>query len=211
MGSMISQRWRSAWIAVIVVAAVWTGAVTGFRWFKNSRMTAERVRTFVESHDLAKLSPEERQQALRELATRLNALSYAERQKVRMERSAFSWFEQMTEDEQAWFVEETMPTGFKQMLSAFEELPEDKRKRTVDDALRGLREARVRAAVEESGAPGLDTNAPPISGELEARVRAIGLRTFYSQSSAQTKAELAPLLEEIQRNMESGRVFRRRR
>lgn len=211
MGAMISQRWRSAWIAVIVVAAVWTGAVTGFRWFKNSRMTAERVRTFVESHDLAKLSPEERQQALRELATRLNALSYEERQKVRMERSAFSWFEQMTEEEQAWFVEETMPTGFKQMLSAFEELPEDKRKRTVDDALRGLREARVRASVEESGAPGFDTNAPPISRELEARVRAIGLQTFYSQSSAQTKAELAPLLEEIQRNMESGRVFRRRR
>lgn len=211
MGAMISQRWRSAWIAVIVVAAVWTGAVTGFRWFKNSRMTAERVRTFVESHDLAKLSPEERQQALRELATRLNALSYEERQKVRMDRGAFSWFEQMTEEEQAWFVEETMPTGFKQMLSAFEELPEDKRKRTVDDALRGLREARVRAAVEESGAPGFDTNAPPISRELEARVRAIGLRTFYSQSSAQTKAELAPLLEEIQRNMESGRVFRRRR
>ena len=96
-----------------------------------------------------------------------------------------------------------MPTGFKQMISAFEELPEERRRRTVDDALRRLREANNRmqggAALRGGG-----TNQPPISEELQAKLRTIGLQTFYSQSSAQTKAELAPVLEELQRVMEMG-------
>jgi hypothetical protein len=112
-------------------------------------VTAEKVRAYVESVDLAKLSAAERARALQELADKINRLSREERQRLRLERTAFRWFEQKTEDEKGQFIEATMPTGFKQMIAAFEELPEEKRRRAVDDALRRLREAnnRMQAAL----------------------------------------------------------------
>ena len=47
-----------------------------------------------------------------------------------------------------------------------------------------------------------------IPDEVRQKLITTGLKSFYSESSAQTKAEAAPLLEELQHMMESG-VFLR--
>ena len=100
-----------------------------------------------------------------------------------------------------------MPTGFKQMLGAFEDLPPDKRKHVVDQAIKQMQDAREKmAATGKAPPPG--TNGVVLSPELQDKVTKIGLQSFYSQSSAETKAEMAPLLEEMQRTMESGRMLR---
>ncbi len=207
---MLSQRWRPVCLCAVAVCAIWLVALGAYRIASNAKMTAEKVKSYAESVDISKLSGAARAKAIRELADKLNALSLEERRKAQLERVARSWFDQMTEEEKAGFIDATMPTGFKQMLTAFEQLPEDKRRKTIDDALRRLREARDQLAGGGRGVQG-GTNSPPVlSEELQAKVRTIGLKTFYSQSSAQTKAELAPVLEELQRVMESGRPFRER-
>ncbi len=205
---MTNPRQRALVWAGGTIVGIWLVAWAGYSFFSHLKVSAEKVKAYAESVDLSKLSGAARAKALRELADMLNRLPYEERQRLRLERTAGRWFEQMTEEEKGQFIEATMPTGFKQMITAFEELPEDKRKRTVDGAMRRLREQRERMASEGGGGQG--TNAAPISPELEAKVRSIGLKSFYSESSAQTKAELAPLLEELQRAMESGRAFRGR-
>ena len=210
---MLNQRWRPVFITAVSVVVLWVLALTGYVIAKNSRVTAEKVRAYAESVDLSKLSAADRAKALKQLADMLNALTLEERRQARLDRIPWLWFKEMTEDEKATFIEATMPTGFKQMLAAFEQLPEDRRKRTIDDTLRRLKEAQQKPPA--GSAPGQESangtnRPPPLSPELEAKVRSIGLETFYSQSSAQTKAELAPVLEELQRVMESGRPFRGR-
>jgi hypothetical protein len=206
---MLHQRQRALVWAGTAIVGIWLVAWAGHAFFNHLKVTAEKVRAYVESVDLSKLSGDERARALRKLAEMVNKLSVEERRQMRFGRTAGDWFNQMTEEEKGNFIEATMPTGFKQMITAFEEMPEDKRRRAVDNAMRRLREQRDRAATGEGGAGGGNA-PPPISPELEAKVRTIGLKAFYSESSAQTKAELAPLLEELQRSMESGRAFRGR-
>jgi hypothetical protein len=201
---MSNPRKRAFGVALLAIVGIWVLAMAGYFIAKNAKVTAEKVRAYVAAVNLSKLSAAERAEALRKLADMLNRLSIDERREMRMGRTIGDWLTQMTEEEKAAFIEATMPTGFKQMIAAFEELPADQRKRTVDNALKRLREPRG----ESGGSNG--TNATPLSPELEAKVRTIGLKSFYSESSAQTKAELAPLLEEMQRNMELGRPFRGR-
>ena len=68
-----------------------------------------------------------------------------------------------------------MPTGFKQMISAFEQLPEEKRRKAIDDTLRRLKEAQQHdPATMGAGGQNNGTNKPPVlSKELEEKVRCV--------------------------------------
>jgi hypothetical protein len=193
------------------LAVIWLLAWGGYRTFQKTRVTADKVRAYATAIDLSQLDPEARARALRELARQLNQLPLEERRRLRLERAWAGWFGQMTEEEKGWFVEATLPTGFQQMLVSFEKMPEQQRRVALDEGLKRLREARQALEAEGEEVDEGTTNAPAeLSEALRQQVVTIGLRTYYSQSSAQTKAEMAPLLEEIQQMMESGRFFRRR-
>ena len=195
--------------AVVALVGIWMLAWAGHKISQSFQMTAEKVQAYVNEVDLSKLAGAARAKALQDLADKLNRLSLEERQRLRAGRLTERWFEQMTEQEKGAFIEATMPTGFKQMLAAFEDQPEEKRRRAIDEALKRLREVNRRSPDGQAGI-GQGTNAPPLSAELQAKVQTIDLKSFYSQSSAQTKAELAPVLEELQKVMESGHSQRGR-
>jgi hypothetical protein len=207
---MLSQRQRALVWAMATLVGIWAVAWTGYRIAKNAKPTAEKVIAFTEAKDLSQLSGEARAKAIRELADKLNGLSLEERQKARLSRASENWFSEMTEEEKGEFIEATMPTGFKQMITAFEQMPEENRRRSINEALRRLRETNDRLQAGQIVLGGGTNRPPPVSEELQAKVRTIGLKAFYSESSAQTKAELAPVLEELQRVMEGGVRFRAR-
>ena len=205
---MSAQRRRPILYAIVGVVAVWLLATAGWLISDRSKVTADKVAAYLRDLDLAKLSADARARALRDLAAKMNALAVEERRKARLEGEWDRWFREMTEAEKGQFIEATMPSGFKQMLSAFEQLPEEKRKRAIADAMKEMKKTRDSLEGGEPGAAGRTNRPPELSEELQQKVVTIGLKSFYSESSAQTKAELAPLLEEMQRTMEKGKLFR---
>lgn len=206
---MFNPRQKFLAGAIASLVGIWLVVWVGHWYFESLKMTADKVHAYLESVDLSKLTGAARAKAIRELEDKLNALSFEQRQQVQMRHFLNEWFSKMTDDEKAQFIEATMPTGIKQMINAFEQLPEDKRHQAIDNAMKNLRAAENGAPARGTNAPTVGTNAPPpINPELEAKIRTIGLKAFYSQSSAETKAEAAPLLEELQQVMESGRLQR---
>lgn len=208
---MLNPRQKPLVYGVLGLVLVWLLAWGGYKIAQSQRVTAERVQAYLRSIDLNSLSGEARAQALRKLAAMLNALPFEERRQARLDREWSRWFMAMTDAEKGDFIEATMPTGFKQMLGSFEQLPAERRRKTIDDALKRLKEAREQLLADGGNPPDWGTNAPPvISDELRQKVVTTGLKSFYSESSAQTKAEVAPLLEELQRMMENGAFLRGR-
>jgi hypothetical protein len=204
---MVNPRRRFLTRAAVFLLGIWLAAWAGQRYFESLKMTADKVHAYVDSVNFSQLAGAARAKALKELEDKLNALSDDERQRLRAGHLLNNWFAQMTEEEKTQFIEATLPAGFKQMINAFEQLPEDKRHRVIDDAMKNLRSANNHNPAGNGTTQGGTNGPPPISPELEAKIRTIGLKLFYSQSSAQTKAEVAPFLEELQRQMESGRLF----
>lgn len=200
---------RSVLLAVIVLALALL-AWTGLQVARNSRRsTAERIEAYVGSKDLKGLSGSERADLLRRLEAMVNSLSMEERRKWWESGAWRKWFDEMTEIEKGQYVDATMPTGVQHMLNDFEGLPDVQRKAFIDDTMKKLRDEHRVVTDHEPGRdnPMYGTNTPPVlSPELERRARTIGLKTLYTQSSAETKAELAPFLEELQHQMQGGKV-----
>jgi hypothetical protein len=203
---VISQRHRPVIYAVAAIVVIWLLAVAGYQLARHLKLTAEKVRAYEESVDLARLSGADRERALHKLEGMLNGLTLEERRQVWGEILA-RWFAAMTEAEKGDFLEATMPTGFKQMIGAFEALPPDRRQKTIENTLKNLREsqAEMQAGIPPKTALNNSTNQPVLSQELQDKITTIGLKSYYTQSSPETRAELAPVLEEMQNVMELSR------
>lgn len=203
----MNPRYRPIAAVAGGLVLVWALVLGGMAWSRSIRPTAEGVARYLRETRFETLSGEARARAWRELAERLNRLPPEERRKARLAGLWRPWFEAMTDEERLGFIDATAPSGFRQMLASFETMDSGRRQRAIDEAMKRLREARESAEGAEGGETG-DTNGPPLELSSESRERAarIGLKAFYAESSARTKAELAPLLEELQQAMATGRL-----
>jgi hypothetical protein len=187
---------RLPWIKLVTaLLIIW--AITGgiIYWARSVKPTPESVMRYLDEHPVANASARDREKAMEKIAKELNQLGYEERREVRMSRKLDAFFRTLPPDDQTRFLDLTLPTGFKQMMDALNKMTPEKRKQFVDKALADMKKHEGDDVPEDKR--NLDANGQKIIDQ--------GFKSFYSDASAETKMDVAPLIEQLQKNLQGLR------
>jgi hypothetical protein len=80
----MNARYRPVMFAAAALLAVWLAALGGYALSDHFKMTAEKLRAYIQRTDLSNLSGAARAKALRDLADKINALPPEERRQARV-------------------------------------------------------------------------------------------------------------------------------
>ena len=180
---------------VLVLVAIWAVVGGVIYWARSAKPTPEAVMRYLDAHPVADVPPADRAKLLEKLARQLNQLTYEERREMRMSRKLDAFFRTLPPEDQTRFLDLTLPTGFKQMMDALNKMTPEKRKQVVNKALEDMKKHENDDVPEEKRQ--LDANGQKIIDQ--------GFRSFYSDASAETKMDVAPLIEQMQRNLQGMR------
>jgi hypothetical protein len=183
---------RPLWLkAALVLLAIWVVAGSAIFWARSVKVTPESLAAYVEAHPIVEQSPAARAQVVEKVADQLNQLTYDQRREFRMGKKLDGFFRSLTPEEQGGFLDRTLPTGFKQMMDSLNKMQPEQRKRFIERALRDMKEK------EGGDDPTVDQNARKMINQ--------GFKSFYSEASIETKMDVAPLIEQIQKNLQGLR------
>jgi len=182
---------RFPWLKLSgILVAIWLVAGGVIFFARSAKVTPASVAAYVSTHPLEGKSAGDRSRIIERLGKQMNQLAYEDRREVRMGKGLEGFFRALTPDEQARFLELTLPTGFKQMMEALNKMTPEKRQKFVSRALDDMQKR--------------EGDRPP-DAELDANAKKIidqGFKSFYSEASADVKMDVAPLIEQLQKNLQ---------
>jgi hypothetical protein len=195
------RRSRILLQTALLLALIW-GGVTALRAFAGSKqVTAAKVNREIEAAAFEDWSEREatdpaREKKLREIAGLVNRLDFAERQRTRDDRTTEGFFRRMSPSEKKLFIDLTVRESMGKFMEAIDALPPEKRKEFVKQGLSEIESGKTEeemAKARELGDDLLET----IAGE--------GMRAYFEKASADTKLDLAPLMESMNEVMQGLR------
>lgn len=182
---------RPLWFkAALVLAAIWLVAGGAIFWARQVKVTPESLTAYLDTHPVESASSPDRSKLIEQVAGQMNALTYEQRREVRVGRRLDAFFKSLTAEEQSRFLDLTLPTGFKQMMESLNRMEPPKRKQFVERALRDMRD-------HEGEDAKIDQNARKMIDQ--------GFKSFYNEASTEVKMDVAPLLEQLQKNLQGLR------
>lgn len=187
-----------------VLALVWA-IVFGVRTFASSKkITAERLDREVREMAFADWSEnpgsgavaKERKEKIRRVADMVNRLDFAEREKNRQNRSGEDFFRKLSPSEKNLFIDLTIMESMGRFMEALDQMPEEQRKKFVEQGMKEIQEGRTEE--EMARAQEMDDN-------LLTKISEEGMRAYFDKASADTKLDLAPLMEAMNEVMQGLR------
>jgi hypothetical protein len=193
---------KAALVLILVWAVVW-----GLRSYAGSRkITAERVNREVAAANFADWSAESsppdaaeaarREKELRKIATLVNGLDFQEREKNRDNRSGENFFRKLAPNEKGLFIELTVMETMSRFMESLDAMKPEQRRKFVEQGLEEIREGRTGEDM---------ARADELGGDLLDKITEQGMKAYFEKSSADTKLDLAPLMEAMNETMQGLR------
>lgn len=173
---------------MIILGATWMIVFIALWFVQASKPTPEKLNAYILAHPIENLTGADRQRVVRHVTDRINRLNHAERRRMQSRHSELrAFFYQLTSEEQDDFLNETLPSGFRELMRALNKMTPAQREKMVKRALDDMQEDKI----DEDRPFSLDD--PHIQKMIES-----GLESFYRDASIETKLDFAPVIEAIQ-------------
>ncbi len=189
-------------LAVLAVVWVVVWAVRSFA--ADSKTTADSVERELRALNFTDWSEspggagerDRREKEIRRISEMFNRLDFAERQKNRDNRAGEEFFKKLAKKEKELFINLTVVESMGRFMEALDQMPADDRKRFVERGLKEIREGRTEEEMQR--AEEMDEN-------LLTKISEEGMRAYFDKASADTKMDLAPLMEAVNEVMQGLR------
>lgn len=189
-----------------VCAVVWLAVMAAQKILGGMKPSAEKLGDMIEEAQFADWSgmedaadaaeAERRNGKLREVAAMVNQLDFKEREKIREKQSDRNFFRKLSKPEKLLFFDLTYAESISRMMEALDGLPAEERKEFVTEALKELESGMAQedmARLEELG------------DDLLEKAAREGFQVYMEKASAETKMDLAPLMEAMNEAMQGLR------
>lgn len=189
---------------IAALALVWA-VVFAVRSFASSKkVTAQRLDREVRELNLADWSENpgsgaeagRREEDIRRVAKLVNRLDFNERQKNRESRTGETFFRKLSPKEKNLFIDLTIVESMGRFMEALDQMPVEQRKKFVEQGLKEIQDGRTEEEMER---------AREMDGDLLAKISQEGMRAYFDKASADTKLDLAPLMQAMNEVMQGLR------
>ena len=177
---------------------IWAGVAAVLRATERHTSTPEKVNALMATApwlDGPPSSDEARKKYLDDVIANVNRLDFDQRHTRREEGRDVGqrFFDSLTREERARFLEETVEQHFKSVMKAFNQMPREERQRLVKQSMADMNR-------NQPDGRNMD-RLKRDDEEVFDKVVEKGLGAYYEDASAETKLDLAPLMEQMQQRL----------